>query len=260
MLILSGDISLNPGLVYDSRSSCSNYRNVFQRKGIYLIHLNVNSLLPQTDEIWYIAARTNATVIGISESELDETILKIKISNYVLLRCDRNRNGGGVACYIRSDIGYLQKCFSQIENSFVEILLPKTKPVIVGIIYRPPNQSNFLEIINANFYKLDTDTKELYILDDFNINIYRNNKCIVRDDYTISSKFLSLGINNYHQFCTKHGLKQLIKSPTRVNCSTSTLIDHILPSFPSRGSHWLWDIWSITYFLHTQNFTTKNRW
>ena len=156
-----------------------------------------------------------------------------------MLRRDRNRNGGGVACYIRSDIDYLQKCFfpREIENSFVEILLPKTKPVIVGIIYRPPNQSNFLEIINANFYKLDTDTKEWYILDDFNINIYRNNKWIVRDDYTISSKFFSLDINNYHQFCAKQGLKQLIKSPTRVNCSTVTLIDHILPSFPSRVSH-----------------------
>ena len=31
----------------------------------------------------------------------------------------------------------------------------------------PPNQSNFLEIINANFDKLDTDMKELYIVGDF---------------------------------------------------------------------------------------------
>ena len=51
-------------------------------------------------------------------------------------------------------------------NSVVEILLPKTKPLIVGIIHRPPNQSNFLEIIIANFEKLDTDTKESYILGD----------------------------------------------------------------------------------------------
>ena len=125
--------------------------------------MNVNSLLPKIDEIRYIAARTNATVIGISESKLDETILQseIQISNYELLRCDRNRNGGGVACYIRSDIGYLltEHFFpKEIENIFVEILLPKTKPLIVGIIYSPPNQSNFLEIINANFGKLDTDT------------------------------------------------------------------------------------------------------
>ena len=105
--------------------------------------MNINSLLPKIDEIRYIAARTNAAVNGISESKLDETILQseIQISSYELLRCDRNRNGGGVDCYIRSDISYLQKHFfpKEIENIFVEFFLPKTKPLNVGIIYRPPN-------------------------------------------------------------------------------------------------------------------------
>ena len=113
MLILSGDISLNPGPVYNSQSSCSNEWNVFKAEGIHLIHLNVNSLLPKIDEIRYIAAFTNAAVIGISASKLDETILQseIQISNDELLRCDKNRNGGGVVWYIGSDIGYLQKHF-----------------------------------------------------------------------------------------------------------------------------------------------------
>ena len=39
-----------------------------------------------------------------------------------------------------------------------------------------------------------------------------------------------------NQFCTIHGLKQLIQSPTRITCRTSTLIDHILTSAPSRVS------------------------
>ena len=73
-----------------------------------------------------VAAHTNAAVIRISESKLDETILQseIQISNYELLR-----NGGGVACYIRSDIGYLQKHYfpKEIKNIFVKILLPKAK-------------------------------------------------------------------------------------------------------------------------------------
>ena len=114
--------------------------------------------------------------------------------------------------------------------------MPKTKPLIVGIIHRLPNQSNFLEIIKANFDKQDTNTKESYILGDFNINIYQNNKYIVHNDNTISSKFRSSDIKNCHQFWTIHGLKQLIKSPTRVTCSTSTLIDHIVARFTSRVS------------------------
>ena len=79
MLILSGDISLTPGTVYNSQPSCSNEWNVFKAKGIHLIHLNVNSLLPKIDKIQYIATRTNSAVIGISESKLDETILQFDI-------------------------------------------------------------------------------------------------------------------------------------------------------------------------------------
>ena len=60
-----------------------------------------------------------------------------------------------------------------------------------------------------------------------------NNRYVVRDDNTISSKFLYHDIKNYHQFCAMHSLKQLIQSPPRVTCSTSTLIDHILTSAPS---------------------------
>ena len=33
-----------------------------------------------------------------------------------------------------------------------------------------------------------------------------------------------------------HNLKQLIQSPSQITCSTSTIIDHILPSFPSEIS------------------------
>ena len=130
LLIISGDISLNPGPVYNSQSSCSNEWNVFKAKGIHLIHLNVNSLLPKIDEIRYIAARTNATVIGISESKLDETILQseIQIANYELLRCDRNRNGEGFACCIRSDIGYLQKHFFGRESKIFLLKFFYLKP------------------------------------------------------------------------------------------------------------------------------------
>ena len=40
---------------------------------------------------------------------------------------------------------------------------------------------------------------------------------------------------NYYQFSSMH-ISSWSKSPTRVTCSLSTLIDHILASFPSRVS------------------------
>ena len=89
----------------------SNELNFFKLRGLYLIHLNINSLLPKIDELRYIANSSNAAVIGISESKVDESVLQseIQINNYDLLLPDRNRNGGGVACYIRIDITYIQK-------------------------------------------------------------------------------------------------------------------------------------------------------
>ena len=124
----------------------------------------------------------------------------------------------------------------ETENIFVEFLLPKTKPQIVGIIYRPPNQSNFLEIITTNFDKLDTDMKESNYLGDFNISMCQNNKDIVCDDTPFFSKFLFTSINQYQHSCTMHILKHLIKSLALVTCSSSSLIDHIVASFPSRVS------------------------
>ena len=128
-------------------------------------------------------------------------------------------------------------CFPNVvKNIFFEILLPKTTPITVGIMYRPPSQTNFLEILNKTFEKVDIDKTEINIFGNFNINMYHNNRYIVRDNNLISSKFLSCDIKNYHQFCMMHGLKQLIQSATHVTCSFSTLIDHVLTSAPSRVS------------------------
>ena len=139
-------------------------------------------MLPKIDEFRNIAKLSNAAVIGISESKLDDSILpsEIHIDNYNTLRCDRNRHGGGVDCYLRNDLSFDVKPFfpPEIENVFFEILLPNTKPIVVGIIYRPPSQSEFLEIINTHFNTLDTNNGEIYILGDFNINFCLNNSYI----------------------------------------------------------------------------------
>ena len=149
-----------------------------KHRGLHFLHLNINSLLPKIDELRHIARLTNAAVIGISESKLDDSVLtsEIQIDEYDLLRCDRNRHGGGVACYIRNDLIYnVQSYFPKdVENIFFELLFPNTKPIVVGTIYRPPNQTNVMEIFNENLSKVDTNNVETYILGDFNINLWQN--------------------------------------------------------------------------------------
>ena len=129
----------NPNL--DTSSSTDNWK-VFNKRGLYLIHLNINSIISKIDELCIIAKKSRASVIGITESKLDETILdeEINIDGYELARSDRNRHGGGVVCYIRNDISFNVRgdFSSEIENIFSDIFLPKTKPILIGILYRPP--------------------------------------------------------------------------------------------------------------------------
>ena len=70
------------------------------------MHISINNLPPKIDEIQYIAKLSEAAVIGISESKLDDSVLssEIQIENYDLIPSDRNRHGGGVAYFIRNDL------------------------------------------------------------------------------------------------------------------------------------------------------------
>ena len=108
---------------------------------------------------------SNAAYIGITESKLDNYILdsKIQIDNYHILCCARNRSEGGAACYVRNDLSYTEKDLfpEEIENTFFDILFPKTKPITVGIIYQSPKKNNFLQNLNKNFAKSDTLKKRI---------------------------------------------------------------------------------------------------
>ena len=84
--------------------------------------------------------------------------------------------------------------------------------------------------------KLDTTNKETYILGDFNTNFYHNGKYIICKNNTLISRSVTNDARNYHQFCTMFGLTQMIKSPTRITCKNTSLIDHILASISSQVS------------------------
>ena len=71
-------------------------------------------MLSKIEELCFIAKSTNAAVIDVCESKFDASVLgqEISIDNYKILHCDRNRHGGGVACYIRNDLSYNIFCLS----------------------------------------------------------------------------------------------------------------------------------------------------
>ena len=64
--------------------------------------------LKQPFSLYSVCGDLNPHVVCIVETWLDNSVLdnELTISNYFLVRLDRNRHGGGVLLYIRGDLSY----------------------------------------------------------------------------------------------------------------------------------------------------------
>ena len=75
--------------------------------------------------------------------------------------------------------------------------------------------------------KISSVDNEIYILGDFNINLFLNDSYVLEKNNILNSKSIPNDVKSYHEFCTFFGLKQLMKVPTRTTTSSSTIIEHI---------------------------------
>ena len=92
---------------------------IFSKKGIHILYLNVNSLLPIIDEICFIAKKLSVLVIRISKSKLDPSILKSEVDIVGYNIINHSRRGGGVACYIKNLI-IITQVFVLILKAFLQ--------------------------------------------------------------------------------------------------------------------------------------------
>ena len=86
ILLLSGGISLNPGLVYNHHSPNLKEWDKFKIKGLYLLHINVNSLLLKIDERRYIVKLSNAVAIGIKQNQNSMIVFLTQKSKWITIR------------------------------------------------------------------------------------------------------------------------------------------------------------------------------
>ena len=213
--------------------------NIFKKRGMHFIHLNINSLLPKTDEICYVL---NATVMGISETKLENTVLssELKIEGYDLVRSDLSRRGGCVACFVKNSISYNQESnfCTNTESIFIEIFLPRSKPVLTGILYRPPDKYDIVNCLERTLSDTNVfEFQECYLFGDFNINLQPKDKQTFRHKSanTINKEIHHL-TRSYLKFCNITSLEQIITRPTRVIDQSATPIDHILTNSPDKVS------------------------
>ena len=103
-------------------------------------------MLRHHDELSNFIFEKGIHVLARNETKLDSKISKdlLKIENYEIERCDRNREGGGIALYIKDGIKYhVRKDLPEksLELLCIEIEPLKARPFFVISWYRPPSDT-----------------------------------------------------------------------------------------------------------------------
>ena len=103
-------------------------------RGFKIASINVASLLLHIEELRVIMADQSFDLLAINETRLDSTITDnlVHIDGYSVPRKDRNRKGGGVCIYLRSNISYCLRN-EGIPNEEFEILSIDIKKHIVKL-------------------------------------------------------------------------------------------------------------------------------
>ena len=88
-------------ITHDDLNDCD--FSTFNTNGMH--HIHIRSLPPKIDELRFLASKTNATTISITETWLDYTVTdnEIKIDRYNVFRKDRDREGSGVCVHVRTN-------------------------------------------------------------------------------------------------------------------------------------------------------------
>ena len=199
------------------------FASCFRKTGpkFSLLHVNARSLNKNFDSLKTLLLTLNNfpfSIIGVTETWLHNTSPDLfNLQNYTLIRLDREeKRGGGVAFYINEQLKFkIRKEISlkQSESLFLEIINPKIKNIIVGLIYRPPHgQTNlFCEDLDKCLHTLTGEGKQIYLMGDLNIDLLSH-----------SSDHDTLLYTTHSNCCYPH-----INKPTRIDGQSSTLIDNI---------------------------------
>ena len=180
--------------------------------------MNARSLIRNLDKFKFLLGRLQKpfSVIAISETRLsDLSADQVNIPGYTFISNHRaTKSGGGTGLYLQDNLDYkiCSDCnisdADVIESLFVEILVPRGKNIIVGVIYRPPNHhlTDFLS-------KISRSDKCCYLTGDFNLDLLRY------PDHEPTQEFVDCLFS--------HMFVPLINRPTRITAHSATLIDNI---------------------------------
>ena len=191
----------------------------FEKKGLHVVSLNAQHVLPKFDEVKIILNESNVDIFGLCETFLDDKTSNnnLSISGYNMERKDRKiKKGGGILVYLKDSLTYSRRYDMEnddIETIWLQLNFPYTKPILINFVYRPPNSiSGWIDIYEKQMLMADCSNLQWCAMGDFNIEFHPPE---------------TFNITKWMQVIRDLGLTQMIKLPTRVTKRTSTIIDHV---------------------------------
>ena len=187
------------------------------KDGLRIGFLNICSIRNKLDELSSILDNNGKQfhVFCCGESRLTDKISdeQISITGYNHVRIDPTfKLQTGLILYITQSVRYKRVLLLEsydVEAIWIEVIIKKSRPILIGFIYRNPDEpEDWLDRFSNMMDAATLSEHETFILGDFNIDLIKGNKTW----------------NNLYQ---NYDLTQLIDIPTRTRQSSETLIDHI---------------------------------
>ena len=203
----------------------SQQRLIFEKRSLFLFHLNTCSLSKNINGLEHLiqSTKTVIDIIAVSESRIIKNKpIDICVPNYSYKFCPTEANAGGTFIYIRNHLSYktrnglkIYKSF-ELESACIEIYKTKKTNIITGCIYKHPNMN--INEFNDDYLhrllnKLSKRNKTIFLLGDFNINFLNY------DIHPLANKLLD-SLSSHYYF--PH-----ILQPNRAISNSKTLIDDI---------------------------------
>ena len=140
-----------------------------------LLHLNIQCLSRNFSGLNNLLANVNTkfSCIGISETWLQRSAHTCNISSYNFVHNFRSdRAGGGVRLNVAKELEFRIREDLDLNNKecaeslFVELSRPNKINIIIGIIYRPPNQNQreFIDNLDRLITNISKTNKLCYLM------------------------------------------------------------------------------------------------
>ena len=211
------------------------------KKNLSLFHLNIGSLSKHKDELSTILHSLDYEfdIIGLTEVKIQKNIMPsfdVEIPGYNCFYTPTESAKGGSLLYVtnklkckrRNDLEHILYKSKELESTFIEIINPGKKNILIGSIYRHPSMD--LNDFNENYLtkfmlNVINKNKNIFLMGDFNTDLLQMDK--------------NSAISTFFDIMSSELFVPCIIFPTRITQNaangrtTQTLIDNIYSNTPN---------------------------